>query len=171
MDYRSFIEDIPDFPKPGIIFRDISPLLRNPEVLSRAAKELANQVRNHPVDKVVAIEARGFIFGALLAHILNAGLVMVRKENKLPGKVERLSYALEYGSTVMEIHPGDIEKGENVLIHDDVLATGGTADAAAQLVERVGGNVIGCAFLMELKSLGGRARMDHYPLFTLFGVD
>ncbi len=171
MDYRSFIQDIPDFPKPGIIFRDISPLLRNPEVLSRAAKELANQVRNTPVDKVVAIEARGFIFGALLAHILNAGLVMVRKENKLPGKVEKQTYALEYASTVMEIRPEDIEKGENVLIHDDVLATGGTAEAAAQLVERVGGNVVGCAFLMELKGLGGRERIDHYPLFTLMGVE
>lgn len=170
MDYRSFIEDVPDFPKPGVLFRDISPLLRNPEVLSRAAKELANQVRNHPVDKVVAIESRGFIFGALLAHILNAGLVMIRKENKLPGVVERQAYALEYGNTVMEIHPGDIEKGENVLIHDDVLATGGTAEAATQLVQRVGGNIIGCAFLIELKDLGGRERMEHFPLFTLMSI-
>lgn len=171
MDFRKFIQDIPDFPKPGIIFRDISPLLRNPEVLNRAAKDLANQMRNTPIDKVVAIEARGFIFGALLAHLLNAGLVMVRKEGKLPGKVETITYASEYGNNLLAIQPDDIEKGENCLVCDDVLATGGTSDAASQLVERCGGNIVACAFLMELKSQGGRAKMDHYPLFSLFGID
>jgi|SRR5579883_71912 len=171
MDFKSFIHDVPDFPKQGIIYRDISPLLRNPEALSSAAKHLAALVRSYPIDKVVAIESRGFIFGSLLAHILNAGLVMVRRQNKLPRPVESLEYSLEYGNSIIEIHPEDIEKGENVLIHDDVIATGGTADAASRLVEKVGGNIAACAFLVELRSLGGREKLDHYPFHSLISLD
>ena len=114
IDYKALIREVPDFPKPGVLFRDISPLLRNPEALTSSAKHLATLVRGLPVDKVVAVESRGFIFGALLAHLLNAGFVMVRRQNKLPRPVESMEYALEYGNSIVEIQPDDIEKGENV---------------------------------------------------------
>ncbi len=175
MEYRSLITDVPNWPQPGVLFRDISPLLRNPEALTRAAKDMAALVRTEAIDKVVAIESRGFIFGALLAHFLNAGFVMVRKQHKLPppteGSLLRVDYSLEYGNAVLEMSPGGIEKGENVLIHDDVLATGGTAEAAARLVEHAGGNVLGLMFLVELKNLNGRGRIDQYAIHSLIGME
>jgi adenine phosphoribosyltransferase len=174
MDYRRLITDVPNWPQPGVLFRDISPLLRNPECLTRAAKDMTAFVRRVPIDKVVAIESRGFIFGALLAHMLNAGFVMVRKQHKLPppaeGSLLRVDYSLEYGNAVLEMAPGSIDKGENILIHDDVLATGGTAEATARLVENAGGNVLAMAFLVELTNLNGRGRIDQYPIHSLIPI-
>ncbi len=165
MDLSTFVRDIPDFPKKGIIFKDITPLLNNPEALSNC---LASLVSNSPskVDKVIGIEARGFFFGTALAEKLQAGFIPVRKKGKLPYDTIEEQYSLEYGEDALEIHQDAIKKGDKVLIHDDVLATGGTAKAVINLVEKLGGEVVQCNFLIELDFLKGRNKLNS-PIFSL----
>jgi adenine phosphoribosyltransferase len=165
---RSAVRDIPDFPQPGIVFKDITPVLGDPRLWGIATEALIETAGGHHVDKVVGVDARGFIFGAVVADRLGAGFVPVRKAGKLPWATERREYALEYGSATIEIHKDAIGAGETVLLVDDLLATGGTADAASQLVQQLGGNLIGVSFLIELTALGGRARIaEHAPVFSV----
>jgi adenine phosphoribosyltransferase len=165
------IRDVPDFPKPGVLFKDISPLLADHEGLTAVVAGLAEAGRTGPgVDKVVGIEARGFILAAPVALQLGAGFVPVRKAGKLPGPTHRVGYALEYGDAVLEIHRDAVSPGERVLVIDDVLATGGTVAAACNLVEACGGEVAGVAVLMELAFLGGRAVLPDVPLTALHTV-
>ena len=159
---ENFIRDIPDFPKKGIIFKDITPLLLNPEATKKAVDLFLQQLGDIKIDKVVGTESRGFLFGILLAQALNAGFIPVRKLGKLPSETISESYALEYGTDHLEIHTD-----ENILIHDDVLATGGTALATAKLIERLGGNIIQFSFLMELSFLNGREKINSYKVDTL----
>lgn len=159
-----FIREIQDFPKPGIVFKDIAPLLQDHDGLSMCLSELKSRVPNGQIDKVIGIESRGFLFGTMLAKRLNAGFVLARKPGKLPYKTISQSYALEYGEDAVEIHIDAIQEGERVLIHDDVLATGGTAQAVCKLVERLGGEVVQCNFIMELKVLKGREKLLDYDV-------
>jgi adenine phosphoribosyltransferase len=161
----SLVRAVPDFPAPGIIFRDVTPLLADPVALGRAVVALASIVDR--VDAVVGIESRGFILGAPVALHTHAGFVPARKEGKLPGQTVRVSFALEYGEAVLELQHGAIQPGQRVLIVDDVLATGGTAEAAARLVEELGGEVVGMSFLLELAGLGGTARLARYHTTSL----
>ena len=156
---RDYIREIPDFPTPGILFRDITPLLLAPEALDAAVSQLAARLNGEPVDYVVAAEARGFILGAALARELGAGFVPARKPGKLPGATISAEYALEYGIDALELHADALAGGARVLIHDDLLATGGPAGALCDLVEELGGEIVGCAFLIELCALGGRERL------------
>lgn len=167
MDLREFIRDIPDFPSPGIVFKDITPLLLHPGALDAAVRALAALSTPPQVDYVVAAEARGFILGAALARELGAGFVPARKPGKLPGETVSAEYALEYGLDALEVHADALAGGARVLIHDDLLATGGTAGALCELVEGLGGRVLGCAFLIELGFLGGRARLEPRPVHAL----
>jgi adenine phosphoribosyltransferase len=164
---RERIRDIPDFPKPGIVFKDITPLLADPVTFSSVIDEIVVPFGRGNVDKVVGIEARGFMFAAPVAYHFGAGFVPVRKAGKLPHDTEAEEYALEYGTATIEIHRDAIRPGERVLVVDDVLATGGTARAAAKLVERLGGKVIGIACLMELTFLDGRKAVSDYDFHTL----
>ena len=166
-DLRSLIRDIPDFPAPGIVFMDITPLLLDHEAVRFAVRELADWARPRGVDYVVAAEARGFILGAALALELDAGFVPARKPGKLPADTISAEYILEYGVDALEMHADALADGARVLIHDDLLATGGTARALAELVEGVGGNVAGFAFLVELEFLEGRRRLDGYDVHAL----
>jgi adenine phosphoribosyltransferase len=154
------VRAIPDYPRPGVVFRDITPLLADPEAFSSAVDELVSPFLAEQIDKVVGIEARGFVFAAPVAYRLRAGFVPVRKPGKLPWKLEREEYELEYGSDLLEVHADAITPGERVLIVDDVIATGGTARASATLVERLGGVVAGFAFLIELEFLAGRDQLE-----------
>jgi adenine phosphoribosyltransferase len=158
---------VPDFPKPGILFRDISPLLASPTAFSSAVEQLAAHAIDLNVSGLVAIESRGFIFGAPVAIRTGLPLVLVRKPGKLPGAKERIEYGLEYGSDSLEIKTGVLPVGARVAIIDDVLATGGTAAATAALVQRAGGAVAGCIFLAELRALDGRARLEDIPVRSL----
>lgn len=166
-DLKRLIREVPDFPKPGILFYDITTLLKDPLGLHRAVDALANHYVGRKVDRVVGIEARGFIFAPMVAYRLNAGFVPVRKAKKLPSEVERASYELEYGVDALEIHRDAIGSGENVLIIDDLLATGGTALAVSNLVERLGGQIAGLGFLIELEFLKGREKVNRYDLHTV----
>jgi len=166
-DLRKYIRDVPDFPKKGIIFKDICGLLKNGPVFARAIDEIANHYKSQKIDAVVSIEARGFIIGAALAYRLGCGLVPVRKKGKLPWKVYRKSYNLEYGEDMLEIHQDAIEPGKNALIVDDVIATGGTIGAVAELIKELKGNIIGAAFLIELTELKGREKIKDIPIFSL----
>ena len=157
---REFVRDIPDWPKPGIVFRDITPLLAAPDAFALTVDALAAPFADEPIDKVIGIEARGFVFAAPVAYRRGAGFVPVRKAGKLPWEIEREEYALEYGTDLLELHRDAVHPGEHVLIVDDVIATGGTAAATARLVERLGGVVAGFTFLLELVDLGGRAQLD-----------
>ncbi len=168
---KSLIRTIPDFPKPGIQFRDITTLVQDPWGFKRAIDEFVSHYRYSPIDKVVAIESRGFIAGGALAHHLNCGMVMARKKGKLPWLVERQEYKLEYGTDCIEIHKDAVKAGERCLVVDDLLATGGTCQATNQLVERLGGIVVGCAFIIELSELGGRSRLEGYDLRSLVAYD
>ncbi|MGL4462597.1 MAG: adenine phosphoribosyltransferase [Planctomycetia bacterium] len=159
---KSLIRTIPDFPKPGIQFRDISTLLGDPWGLKRAVDELLHHYRYQPIDKVVAIESRGFVIGGAIAYQLNCGFVMARKRGKLPGKVERVEYQLEYGSDIIEMHVDALKPGDRVLVMDDLLATGGTCDATCQLIEKLGGKIVGCAFMICLPDLKGHDRIKRY---------
>ena len=159
MNLLSFVRDVPDFPSPGILFKDITPLLASPDAFGAAVSEMALPFRGRGASKVLGIEARGFMFGAALAREMNVGFVPVRKPGKLPRATERVSYGLEYGSDSLEIHTDALARGEKVLIADDVLATGGTAAAAAELVDRLGGEVVGISVFIELAKLGGRAKL------------
>jgi len=164
---KSKIRTVPDFPKPGILFRDITPLLKDPQGLRDVMKYFSIRYKGRKIDKIVGIESRGFILGAALAYMLGVGFVPVRKANKLPAHTRRIDYALEYGTDTLEIHTDAIIPGERVLLLDDLLATGGTAKAAAQLIESLGGVVVECAFLMELTDLNGKEKLSEYNLFSL----
>ncbi len=157
------MRDIPDWPKPGIVFRDITPLLAAPDAFAATIEELAAPFAGERIDKVFGIEARGFVFAAPLAYRRGAGFVPVRKAGKLPWDLEREEYTLEYGTDLLEVHRDAVHPGERVLIVDDVIATGGTGAATARLVERLGGEVAGFAFLLEIAALRGRERLGAYP--------
>ena len=164
---KSFIREIPDYPKPGILFYDITTLLKHPSGLRAVIDALRAHYAGHGIDRVVGIEARGFIFAPAVAYALSAGFVPMRKPKKLPAATERVEYALEYGTDAVEVHRDGIEPRHNVLIVDDVLATGGTAAAAAKLVEKLGGNVAGLSFVIELDALHGRDKLPGYDVQTL----
>ena len=171
VDLAARIRDIPDFPKPGIRFKDITPLLLDPGALAHAVRELASWARPRDVDFVVAAEARGFILGAALALELGAGFVPARKPGKLPHQTISAEYILEYGVDALELHADALAHGARVLLHDDLLATGGTARALAELVEGTGAEIVGCAFLVELAGLGGRERLARYDVEALVSYD
>jgi adenine phosphoribosyltransferase len=170
-DLRAHIRDIPDFPKPGIVFKDITPLLLDAGALDAAITQLADWARPLDVDLVVAAEARGFILGAALARELGAGFVPARKPGKLPHETVSAEYVLEYGVDALEMHADALADGTRVLLHDDLLATGGTARALAELVEGAGGVIAGCAFLVELSFLGGREKLAPYGVHALVSYD
>lgn len=164
---RNAIRDIPDFPKKGILFRDITPLLGDPEALRTTLDLLEERYRDTKLDRIVAVESRGFIFGCALADRLGVGFAPVRKPGKLPWKTVAVSYDLEYGSDTVEIHADAVGEGEQVLLVDDLLATGGTAAATWELVKRLGGEVVGAAFVVELEALRGRDKIPNVPVFSL----
>jgi adenine phosphoribosyltransferase len=167
VDLRAHIRDIPDFPSPGIVFKDITPLLLDPAALDAAVAQLAGLVGSTEIDFVVAAEARGFILGGALARELEVGFVPARKPGKLPAETVSAEYALEYGIDALELHADALAGGTRVLVHDDLLATGGTARALCELVSGLGARVVGCAFLVELSFLGGRARLAPVPVHAL----
>ena len=171
MNLASFIRDIPDFPKPGIVFKDITPLLLDAGALDAAVSGLAEWARPLSVDFVVAAEARGFILGAAVARELGVGFVPARKPGKLPAETVSAEYILEYGVDALEMHADALRDGARVLLHDDLLATGGTARALCELAEGAGAVVAGCAFLVELSFLGGRERLAPYDVHTLISYD
>lgn len=171
MDLRAFIRDIPDFPTPGVAFKDISPLLLDPRALDTSVSGLAELANPLGVQYVIAAEARGFILGAALSRELGAGFVPARRPGKLPSETVSADYALEYGLGRLEVHADTLAGGARVLVHDDVLATGGTAAALCELVERLGGQVAGCAFLIELRFLEGRKRLAPRPVLSLIDYD
>jgi len=171
MNLKDTIRDVPDFPKKGIIFKDITTLLKNSDALSIAANELYNIAKNKKITKVAGIESRGFIIGGILANKLGAGFVPIRKPGKLPSEKISESYSLEYGIDSIEIHKDAIEPGDIVLLHDDLLATGGTMEAAIKLVEKLGGKVAQISFLVELNFLNGRERLKNYEVHTLIQYD
>jgi adenine phosphoribosyltransferase len=164
---RSLIRDVPDFPQEGVLFKDITPLLADPIAFSTVIDLIVVHYGRGSVDKVVGIEARGFIIASPVAYHFGAGFIPVRKKDKLPWQTESAEYSLEYGTATLQVHTDAVLPGERVLIVDDVLATGGTAKATADLVERIGGKVVGLAFLIELGFLKGRERLEGYDLFTL----
>jgi adenine phosphoribosyltransferase len=167
LDLRGYVRDIPDFPRPGIVFKDITPMLLDPRALDAAVAALAYRSRGFDVEIVVAAEARGFILGGALARELGAGFVPARKPGKLPHDTVSAEYALEYGLDELEMHADALAGGTRVLIHDDLLATGGTARALCDLAARLGAEIVGCAFLVELGSLGGRAQLEPYRVESL----
>jgi adenine phosphoribosyltransferase len=164
---KDLIREVPDFPKPGILFYDITTLLKDPVGLHRAVDSLANHYVGRKIDSVVGIEARGFIFAPMVAYRLNAGFVPVRKPRKLPAETARATYELEYGQDSLEVHRDAIKSGNDVLIIDDLLATGGTSAAVAGLVESLGGRVVGLGFLIELDFLKGRERIGRYEIHSV----
>lgn len=167
MNFSDYIRDVPDFPEKGVVFKDITPLLKSPEALKVAAGALFNLIEPNKIDKVVGVDSRGFIFAPMLATKLGAGFVPVRKVGKLPHKTVSESYTLEYGTDTLELHADAIQKGERVLVHDDVLATGGTAKAVCKLVEQLGGEVIQCNFLIHLGFLKGEQKLKGYAVKSL----
>jgi adenine phosphoribosyltransferase len=171
IDLTQHIRDIPDFPKPGIMFRDITPLLSNPEAFGASVDMFAEKYASQPIDVIIAAEARGFIFAAPLALKLNCAFVPIRKPGKLPYKTHAFHYDLEYGSDTLEMHIDGIAEGQNVLIVDDLLATGGTVEACCKLLEKTGANVVGCAFLIELLALGGAKRLAPHESFSLISYE
>jgi adenine phosphoribosyltransferase len=165
--FKQLIRSVPDFPKKGILFYDITTLLKNATALKEVLDELSSHYRAQKIDLVVGIESRGFIFAPALACQLSAGFVPVRKPGKLPAETIKVSYALEYGKDTLEIHKDAVQRGQRVLIVDDLLATGGTAAAVTQLIRQLGGEVAGLAFLVELDFLNGRKKLDGYDVFSL----
>lgn len=159
LNLKDYIRNIPDFPKPGIIFRDITTALKKPNVFRQIIDEIYFNFKDENIDYIAAIESRGYLFGAPLAYKLGAGLVIIRKPGKLPSKVERIEYELEYGTDPLEIHQDAVEPGKRVLVVDDLLATGGTICAACKLIEKIGGIVAGTAFLIELDNLKGKTHL------------
>ena len=166
MKIENYVRDIQDFPKEGILFKDITPLLNDPIARTECLKILLESLKGQKIDKVVGAESRGFFFGMLLAQELHAGFIPVRKPNKLPFETISASYELEYGVDSLEMHTDAIKKGDRILIHDDVLATGGTAKAVCELVEKLGGEIVQCNFLMELSFLKGKEKIKNYPVFS-----
>tara|TARA_R110002049_G_scaffold72490_3_gene187283 strand:+ start:55633 stop:56193 length:561 start_codon:yes stop_codon:yes gene_type:complete len=171
VDLYSFVREIPDYPKPGILFRDITPLLADPKALSAAAEAMAEPYLNAGIDMVAAAEARGFIFAAPLAMRLGAGFVPIRKPGKLPFDLHSFAYELEYGTDELQIHIDGIEPGQRVLIVDDLLATGGTMEACCRLLEKCDAEIVGCSFLIHLVQLGGEARLNPYPIHSVLTYD
>ena len=171
MRLEDHIQDIPDFPKPGIVFKDITPLFLDPEALRFAVDELAGMAREWDIDYVVSAEARGFVLGAAVAVAADAGFVLARKPGKLPREVTSVEYALEYGVDALEVHSDAIRDGSRVMVHDDLLATGGTAGALCGLVEQAGAVVAGCAFVIELAFLNGREQLSDYDVRSLVVVN
>ncbi|MEH7251819.1 adenine phosphoribosyltransferase [Neobacillus niacini] len=167
MDLEQFIAIVPDYPKPGINFKDITPLMNNGEAYKYATDQIVAYAKDKHIDLIVGPEARGFIIGCPVAYSLGIGFAPVRKEGKLPRETVKVSYGLEYGSDVLTIHKDAIQPGQRVLITDDLLATGGTIEATIQLVEQLGGVVVGIAFLIELSYLDGRKKLEGYDIMTL----
>ena len=166
-DFSKYVRDIPDFPKKGIIFRDITGLLKNGPVFKQLIDEMARHYDGQQIAAVVCMEARGFLIGSALAYRLGCGLIPVRKKGKLPWRVYRKSYDLEYGQDHLEVHQDGIEPGQNVLIVDDVIATGGTVEAVVELIKEMKGNIIGAAFLIELTGLKGKEKLKDIPVLSL----
>ncbi|MBI2335537.1 MAG: adenine phosphoribosyltransferase [Deltaproteobacteria bacterium] len=166
MDLKQYIRDVPDFPKPGIVFKDITPLLLTPKVFSHIVQTFVDRYKNSRLDKIVGIESRGFLFGAVLAERLSVGFALARKKGKLPYKTREVTYELEYGTDTIEMHVDALNPGDRVLVIDDLLATGGTALAAAQLVEKFGATVVGLSFVVQLGALGGAKRLKDYEIFS-----
>jgi adenine phosphoribosyltransferase len=167
VDLKALIRDIPDFPKPGILFRDITTLLRDPAGLQHTIDTLADRVRDLQPEYIVGMESRGFIFGSMLAYKLGIGFIPVRKPGKLPAAIHSVEYALEYGTDRLEIHQDAVVSGSRVLIVDDLIATGGTAAATAQLLQKIDSHLVGCAFIIELDALNGRALLPDVPIISL----
>jgi len=164
--YGKFIRDIPDWPTKGVLFKDITPLLGNAEAFTSAVDDMAGDFLKSDIKFVAAVEARGFIFGSAIAERLKAGFIPIRKAGKLPYKTQSYTYSLEYGTDTLQIHQDCLNKGDSVLLVDDLLATGGTIEAAAKLVEQIGGKVAGVSFLIELAFLNGRAKLNDYKIST-----
>jgi adenine phosphoribosyltransferase len=171
MELKQLIRDVPNFPKTGIIFKDITTLLKDPKGLSKAASDLYNLVKNKGITKVAGIESRGFILGGIVAEKLGIGFVPVRKPGKLPADKISASYSLEYGTDSIELHRDAIEPGDKILLHDDLLATGGTMEAACKLIEQLGGEIIQISFLIELSFLNGRDKLKKYDVQSLIQYD
>ena len=167
MNLKDYVASIPDFPQEGILFRDITPLMADGEAFHYACEELIDYAKKVGAQVVAGPESRGFIFGCPVAHEMKIGFVPVRKPNKLPRKTISYKYDLEYGSNELHMHADAIKPGQKVLIIDDLLATGGTVEATAKMIEELGGEVVGCAFLIELEGLGGREKLDKYDVLTL----
>lgn len=167
MNLKEYIRNVKDFPKQGIMFRDITTLLKNPAAMKYTSERLLDFAKGLKVDKVVGIESRGFIFGSILSEKLNAGFVPVRKPGKLPAEKEQATYQLEYGTDTLEIHKDAISQGDKVLVHDDLLATGGTMEAVCKMIEKLGGNVIQISFIIELSFLKGREKLKNYDVRSI----
>lgn len=167
MELKDYIRSIQDYPKEGILFRDITTLLKDKDAFKLAIDKMAEQVKNKKVDLIVGAESRGFLIGSALAYKMNCGFIPVRKKGKLPYKTISEEYALEYGTDTLYMHEDAIKKGDNVLVVDDLIATGGTALAMIKMVEKLGGNVIGSSFLIELEELNGRKEIEKYPINIL----
>ncbi len=164
---KAKIRDIPDFPEPGIIFRDITPLVADPSTLQLSVYQLLQPFVGENINAVAGMEARGFIFGSLVAWELGVGFIPLRKPGKLPYDVQSVSYDLEYGSAALEVHTDAVNAGDHILLIDDLIATGGTAKASCQLVEALGGEIVGCAFVIELDALKGREKLSNYRVHSL----
>ncbi|API89336.1 adenine phosphoribosyltransferase [Marinilactibacillus sp. 15R] len=167
MNLKDFVADVPDFPQPGIIFRDISPLMADGKAYGEATQQIVNYAKDKEVDMIVGPEARGFIVGCPVAFELGIGFAPCRKKGKLPRETIEVSYGLEYGNDALQLHKDSIKPGQKVLVCDDLLATGGTIAATIELVEKLGGEVVGTAFFIELKDLHGRDKIKGYDIFTL----
>jgi adenine phosphoribosyltransferase len=167
MDLKEKIRTVPHWPIEGVMFRDITTVLQDPEAMKEACDRFYERYKGKKIDKIVGIDARGFIFGAVLAYQLNLGLILVRKKGKLPYKTVSAEYTLEYGTDTVEMHEDAIQKGDQVLIVDDLIATGGTISAAIELVEKLGGEVVECAFVIELPDLKGREKIKGYNIFSM----
>ncbi|MCD6048382.1 MAG: adenine phosphoribosyltransferase [Gammaproteobacteria bacterium] len=170
MEYLHYIKTHPNFPKPGILFYDLAPLFYDAKVLSHLIQDLATRVKDLEFDLIAGVESRGFIFGSILAFYCQRGFVMIRKPGKLPGKLEEIHCKLEYGETDLSLQHGSIQPGQKILLVDDVLATGGTAFAATQLIKRIGAEVSGCLFTLEIESLQGRALLAEFPVEALISL-
>ena len=170
-DLKRIIRNVPDFPKKGIVFRDITPLIGDKEAFKYTTDELAKRYKDKKIDYIISVESRGFIFGAALAYVIGAGLIPVRKKGKLPHETHEVTYDLEYGTDTLEIHKDAFEKGKRVLILDDLLATGGTTCATIDLVTKLGGEVVEAAFVVELEFLNGREKIKNVPVFSLIKYD
>jgi adenine phosphoribosyltransferase len=171
MEIKNLIRDVPDFPKKGIVFKDITTLIKDKEGFKYTLDKLYNLAKNKGITKVVGIESRGFIFGGALAERLNAGFVPIRKPGKLPAETISESYALEYGTDSIEIHKDAVTKGDKVLLHDDLLATGGTMEAACKLIEKLGAEIVQISFLIELTFLDGKSKLNNYDIYSLIKYD
>ncbi|MFH0762963.1 MAG: adenine phosphoribosyltransferase [Candidatus Omnitrophota bacterium] len=167
VELKDYIRDIPDFPKKGIIFKDITTLLQDNSAFSEAINELSDKFKDKKIDAVVAVDARGFIFGGAVAYKLGVGFVPVRKKGKLPYKANSVTYDLEYGTDTLEMHEDAVKPGQKVLIIDDLLATGGTVSAAAELIKKSGAEIVGIGFLIELAFLKGIEKLKSYPVYSL----